>query len=99
MEVEENVHTLLRTEGEVMIYERGQGWLKGCAGMSLSEDAVVKTGRNGRAFIVNGRGEIMNVPPYSTKEIAMDDDLEVDTFRKIRQVALRPISVTELAPV
>ena len=99
MSVEGNAHTMVRTEGEVMIYERGNGWLRGYAGMALSEDVIVKTGRGGRAVIANGRGEFITVPPFSTKEIGADNDLEeVDTLRRIRLVALRPICVTELVP-
>jgi hypothetical protein len=99
MSVEGNAHTMVRTEGEVMIYESGNGWLRGYAGMALSEDVIVKTGRGGRAVIANGRGEFITVPPFSTKEIGADSDLqEVDTLRRIRLVALRPICVTELVP-
>jgi hypothetical protein len=99
MSVDGNTHTMIRMEGEVMIYERGNGWLRGYAGMALSEDVVVKTGRSGRAVIANGRGEFMTVPPFSTKEIGAGGDLEeVDTLRRIRRVALRPICVTELVP-
>ena len=98
MSVQGNNHTLVRMEGEVMIYERGYGWLLGYAGMALSEDVIVKTGRSGRAVIANGRGELMTVPPFSTKEIGADDLEEIDTLRKIRQVTLRPISVTDLIP-
>src|SRR5262245_50371682 len=93
-----STHTLIRTEGEVMIYQRGLGWLKGYPGMALSEEVIVKTGRHGRAVIANGRGEFTTVPPYSTKEIGADADLEVDTLRKIRRVSLKPIAVTDLAP-
>jgi hypothetical protein len=91
-------HTLVRIEGEVMIYERGHGWLRGYPGMALSEDVIVKTGRHGRAVIANGRGELMTVPPFSTKEIGADDLEEVDTLRRIRRVTLQPISVTDLVP-
>jgi hypothetical protein len=99
MSVEENTHTIVRMDGEVMIYRRGHGWLKGYAGMALSDDVIVKTGRNGRAVIANGRGDFLTVPPFATKEIGLDADMEeIDTLRKIRRVVLRPVSITELAP-
>ena len=94
MSGEENTYTIVSTEGEVMIYERGHGWARGYAGMALSEDVIVKTGRSGRAVIANGRGEFMTVPSFSTKEIGVDAELEVDTLRKIRRVTLQPISLT-----
>lgn len=88
----ETTYSIVNVEGEVMIYDRDNGWERAKTGMVFpqSSSVTIKTGKSGRAVIVNDRGEFIAMSPYSMRELnaefAEHDD--IDTLRQIRLTAM-----------
>jgi hypothetical protein len=84
----QGIYSIVNIEGEVMIYDREHGWEKARSGMVFPKDSnvTIKTGRTGRAVIVNESGEFIVMTESSMLEL--NSDLigcnEVDTLRQIK---------------
>ena len=95
MYLSEATFSIVNMEGSVMIYDREYGWVRARVGMELSvtSGVTIKTGRDGRAVIVNGHGEFMAIPPCTTRTLGTDvlkEDI-IPTLRKMK--VSRPLSI------
>ena len=82
----ETLMSIVKVEGEVMLHDGRSGWVRAHSGMVFPAGAeiTVKTGRSGRAEIINGRGELVVLPRDSMQTInASFSADDVDTLRQI----------------
>ena len=82
--------SIVKIVGEVMLHDGRSGWVEAREGMTFRAgfEVTVKTGSNGRAEIVNARGEHVHILPKSLRVVSgsfSEDD--IDTLRNIRLTA------------
>ena len=95
----ETLLSIVKVEGEVMLHDGRSGWVRAHAGMVFPQgsEITIKTGRTGRAEIINSRGELVNLPQGAMRTITADFSADdVDTLRHFRISAYDIMSASSL---
>ena len=97
-------YSIVKIEGDVLVYHGLFGWVRAREGMAFAENVqiTIKTARNGSATVVNADGQQFQVPPRSLRLVhggSTEDDIKTLRFVKVNAREMKAARTWErLAP-